>query len=215
MTKFWLNDPNVLLDRNHITEIFPDKNFSLAQKLNAITRLVIVMTILGYLFTRSVKILVSAAITLVIVVIMFKTKSQKEGFSEFKKEDLEHYKKEIKTDNYIKQTFTTPTKKNPAMNVLMDEYKYNPKRPAAAPIYNDQIKKEVNENAKNENKKLYRNLGDNILYENSMHSFYTMPNTKIPNNQKDFALFCYGNMSSCKEGDSLQCTKNNAGLRTT
>lgn len=213
MTKFWLNDPNVLLDRNHITEIFPDKNFSLAQKLNAITRLVIVMTILGYLFTRSVKILVSAAITLVIVVIMFKTKSQKEGFSEFKKEDLEHYKKEIKTDNYIKQTFTTPTKKNPAMNVLMDEYKYNPKRPAAAPIYNDQIKKEVNENAKNENKKLYRNLGDNILYENSMHNFYTMPNTKIPNNQKDFALFCYGNMPSCKEGDSLQCTKNNAGLR--
>lgn len=213
MTKFWLNDPNVLLDRNHITEIFPDKNFSLAQKLNAITRLVIVMTILGYLFTRSVKILVSAAITLVIVVIMFKTKSQKEGFSELKKEDLEQYKKEIKTDNYIKQTFTIPTKKNPAMNILMDEYKYNPKRPQAAPIYNDQIKKEVNENAKNENKKLYRNLGDNILYENSMHNFYTMPNTKIPNNQKDFALFCYGNMPSCKEGDSLQCTKNNAGLR--
>ena len=93
------------------------------------------------------------------------------------------------------------------------KYKYNPKRPPAAPIYNDQIKKEVNENAKNENKKLYRNLGDNILYENSMHNFYTMPNTKIPNNQKDFALFCYGNMPSCKEGDSLQCTKNNAGLR--
>ena len=214
MTKFWLNDPNALLDRNHITEIFPDKNFSLAQKLNAITRLVIVMTILGYLFTRSIKILVSAAITLVIIVIMFKTKSQKEPFSEFKKEDLEQYKQEIKNDNYIKQTFTTPTKKNPAMNVLMDEYKYNPKRPPAAPIYNDQIKKEVNENAKNMNKKLYRNLGDNILYENSMHNFYAMPNTKIPNNQKDFALFCYGNMPSCKEGDSLQCTKNNASLRT-
>ena len=37
------------------------------------------------------------------------------------------------------------------MNVLMDEYKYNPKDPQQAPIYNDQIKK-VNENAKNENK---------------------------------------------------------------
>tara|TARA_B100001027_G_C16223459_1_gene310973 strand:+ start:225 stop:872 length:648 start_codon:yes stop_codon:yes gene_type:complete len=215
MTKFWLNAPNVLLDRNHITEVFPDKNFSLAQKLNAITRLVIIMTILGYLFTRSIKILVSAGITLVIIVIMFKTKNQKEAFSEFKKEDLEQYKQAINTDNYIKQTFTTPTKKNPAMNVLMDEYKYNPKRPPAAPIYNDQIKKEVNENAKNKNKKLYRNLGDNILYENSMHNFYAMPNTKIPNNQKEFALFCYGNMPSCKEGDSLQCTKNNAELRTT
>lgn len=215
MIKFWLDNPNILLDRNYITEIFPNKSFSLAQKLNAITRLIIVMTVLGYLFTRSIKILVSAAITLVILVILYKTKSKKEDFSNFGKQDLEYYKKEKKTDNYIKDTFTTPTKKNPAMNVLLDEYKYNVKRPPAAPIYNEQIKKEVNENAKNKNKKLYRNLGDNILYENSMHNFYTMPNTKIPNNQKDFALFCYGNMPSCKEGDSLQCTKNNAGLRTT
>ncbi len=215
MIKFWLDNPNILLDRNYITEIFPNKSFSLAQKLNAITRLIIVMTLLGYLFTRSIKILVSAAITLVILVILYKTKSKKEDFSNFGKKDLEYYKKEKKTDNYIKDTFTTPTKKNPAMNVLLDEYKYNVKRPPAAPIYNEQIKKEVNENAKNENKKLYRNLGDNILYENSMHNFYTMPNTKIPNNQKDFALFCYGNMPSCKEGDSLQCTKNNVGLRTT
>lgn len=214
MIKFWLDNPNILLNRNYITEIFPNKSFSLAQKLNAITRLIIVMTVLGYLFTRSIKILVSAAITLVILVILYKTKSKKEDFSNFGKQDLEYYKKEKKTDNYIKDTFTTPTKKNPAMNVLLDEYKYNVKRPPAAPIYNEQIKKEVNENAKNENKKLYRNLGDNILYENSMHNFYTMPNTKIPNNQKDFALFCYGNMPSCKEGDSLQCTKNNAGLRT-
>ena len=33
--------------------------------------------------------------------------------------------------------------------------------------------------------------------------------------KKSLHLFCYGNMPSCKEGDSLQCTKNNAVLRTT
>ena len=214
MNDFWLDNPNILLDRNYISEIFPNKSFGLAQKLNAITRLIIVMTVLGYLFTRSVKILVSAAVTLVVLVIVYKTKSKKERFSNIENKDLETYTR-VKTDNYVKDTFTTPTKKNPAMNILMDEYKYNVERPPAAPIYNDQIKQELNENAKSENKKLYRNLGDNILYENSMHNFYTMPNTKIPNSQKDFALFCYGNMPSCKEGDSLQCTKNNAGLRTT
>ena len=42
MNKFWLNNLNILLDRDYITEIFPDKSFSLAQKLNAITRLIIV-----------------------------------------------------------------------------------------------------------------------------------------------------------------------------
>ena len=33
--------------------------------------------------------------------------------------------------------------------------------------------------------------------------------------ESDFALFCYGNMTSCKEGDALQCSKNNALFRTT
>ena len=47
-----------------------------------------------------------------------------------------------------------------------------------------------------------------------MRQFYTMPSTTIPNNQGDFGKFCYGDMPSCKEGDELQCTKNNAGLRT-
>ena len=207
MVEFWLNDPNVLLNKESITEIFPNKNFSLAQKLNAITRLILILTILGYFITKSIKILVSAAVTLVVLVILYKTKV-KEDFSNFSKQDQVYYAKK-NNENYVKKNFTTPTKKNPAMNILMDEYKYNPDREPAAPIYNDQIKQEVNEKAKNENTKLYRNLGDNILYENSMHNFYTMPNTKIPNDQKEFALFCYGNMPSCKEGDSLQCEKNN------
>ena len=213
MVEFWLNNPNILLNKDFISEIFPSKDFSLAQKLNAITRLIILLTILGYLFTRSIKIVVSAVISLIVLVIIYKSKAEKEDFSVIKKEEpIKVVKNEKK--NYIEEKFTTPTKKNPMMNVLIDEYKYNKDRPPAAPSYNNQIKKEMYENAKSENKKLYRNLGDSILYENSLQNFYTMPNTKIPNNQKDFAMFCYGNMPSCKEGDELQCTKNNAGLRT-
>ena len=40
-----------------------------------------------------------------------------------------------------------------------------------------------------------------------MRNFHSMPNTTIPNNQKGFAEFCYGNMQSCKDGDSEQCNK--------
>ena len=214
MVEFWLNNPNILLNKDSISEIFPSKDFSLAQKLNAITRLIILLTVLGYLFTRSIKIVVSAVISLIVLVIIYKSKAEKEDFSVIQKQEpIKVVKNEKK--NYIEQKFTTPTKKNPMMNVLIDEYKYNKNRPPAAPSYNNEIKKEMYENAKSENKKLYRNLGDSILYENSLQNFYTMPNTKIPNNQKDFAMFCYGNMPSCKEGDELQCTKNNAGLRTT
>jgi hypothetical protein len=40
-----------------------------------------------------------------------------------------------------------------------------------------------------------------------MRQFYTTPNTLVPNNQKDFAQFCYGNMASCKDGDTEMCLK--------
>ena len=106
-----------------------------------------------------------------------------------------------------------PTKKNPVMNVLMDEYKYNTHRKKAAPAYNDEILEKIHDSAKTQDPKLYKNLGDNLTLANSMRNFYSMPNTTIPNKQKDFALFCYGNMKSCKEGDALQCSKNNASFR--
>jgi hypothetical protein len=32
-----------------------------------------------------------------------------------------------------------PTKKNPFMNVLIGEYKENPKRKPAAPVYNEEV----------------------------------------------------------------------------
>ena len=53
MSMFWLENPNILLNKNYITEFWPMHNFDLARKLNAITRLIIVMTILGYFFTKS------------------------------------------------------------------------------------------------------------------------------------------------------------------
>ena len=42
-----------------------------------------------------------------------------------------------------------------------------------------------------------------------MRNFYSMPNTQIPNNQKAFAEFCVGDMTSCKEGNIDACSKIN------
>ena len=71
---FWLNNPSILFDNNHITEIWPSNKFNYVSKLNAVTRLVLILTLIGFFTRRSFKILVSAAITLVIIVIMYKTK---------------------------------------------------------------------------------------------------------------------------------------------
>ena len=50
-------------------------------------------------------------------------------------------------------------------------------------------------------------MGDATNFENSMRNFYTMPSTTIPNNQKAFSEFCYGNMKSCRDGDNDHCSK--------
>lgn len=212
MTEFWLENPNILLNKNYITEIWPKDNFDLARKLNAITRIIVLMGILGYYLTKSPFIPVSAIVSVIVLVIIFKSKNKiiNEGFADKMNNNNSPNLKEI-----LKKEFTMPTQENPVMNVLMNEYTDNPTRKPAAPVYNEDVHQEMNQKAKSKtDKRLFKNLGDNISFENSMRNFYAMPNTEIPNNQKDFALFCYGNMPSCKDGDNLQCSKNNALLRT-
>ena len=213
MTNFWLENPNILLNKNYLTEIWPNNDFDLARKLNAITRIIVIMAILGYFLTKSIYIPVSAIVSLVVLVIIYKSKKEtkaqtKEGF-------LSNSVQKNELNKILEKEFTMPTKKNPVMNVLMNEYKENPKRKPAAPSYNNEVQAEINDNVKSQDKRLFKNLGDNLSFESSMRNFYAMPNTQIPNNQKEFAEFCYGNMPSCKEGDALQCSKNNARFRTT
>jgi c-di-AMP phosphodiesterase-like protein len=196
--QFWLINPYVLMNKKYIMNLFPNPENSLATNLNAITRVVILMTLIGFYFTRSLKLIVTSIVTLVIIVVMYKTKAKKETFS-----NQELY-------SMIKEELTTPTKQNPLMNVQMQEYQYNPKRKPAAPSFNPKIERNINQKVKEGlDERLFQDLGDNIEFEHSMRNFYTTANTQIPNDQKGFAEFCYGGMQSCKDGDGIQCVKNN------
>lgn len=209
---FWFNHPTILFKKKYITEIWPTQGLDNTAKLNAISRLVIILTVLGYLCTRSLNILISAAVTLVIIVILYKTqqhnaakkkinsKIAREGFT-----NPELYKK-------TKESFTAPTKNNPLMNVLLPEIKYNPARKPGAAAFNPAIEEKVNEAAGNVgiDPRLFVDLGDNISFEQSMRNFYATANTRIPNDQTAFAKWCYGDMPSCKEeSGSQQCVLDN------
>ena len=201
---FWLYNPSILFNKKKMTELWPLSKYSFECKLNAITRLVIVLTILGYLFTRNIKILITGIITIAVVVILYKTqykrkklskKILKEGFT-----SPELYEK-------VKSSFMKPTQKNPLMNVLLPEIQYNPQRKLAAPAFNPAVEKNINKQVADP--RLFLDLGDNIAFDQSMRNFYTTASTTIPNDQKAFAEYCYGTMPSCRGGDYLQCSKNN------
>ena len=56
MVKFWLNNPYELLNKQNISHLIPQNKDTLEEKLNAMTRLILLLTILGYIITRSIKI---------------------------------------------------------------------------------------------------------------------------------------------------------------
>ena len=210
--KFWLNNPEILFNRKHITEVWPTEHLDYASKLNAVSRLVVILTVLGYLFTRAVNILISSAITLVIIVIIYKTQRHNVAKKKLNNKIAREGFANPVLYEMTKKSFTNPTKKNPLMNVLLPEIKYNPTRKPAAAAFNPAVEEMVNESAGNvgPDPRLFLDLGDNISFEQSMRNFYATANTRIPNDQTAFAKYCYGNMPSCKiAADSLQCVKDN------
>ena len=216
MTKFWIYDISVLANKHHLLEIWPYQYLSMERKFNSISRLIIYLTVLGCFLTKQINVLVSGVVTILVFITLYHVQknNKKEGLVSGQLNQFEKGASDFK--NIMKDKFTLPTRKNPLMNVMMDDYKYNNKRKTAAPSYNKSIEKNINKVSKHpslsdkltDNNKLFRDLGDNLNFEHTMRNFHTMPNTKIPNEQRRFAEFCYGNMASCKDGDDISCSKN-------
>tara|TARA_Y100000996_G_C22418673_1_gene600434 strand:- start:237 stop:917 length:681 start_codon:yes stop_codon:yes gene_type:complete len=209
--KFWIYDPYILLDKNTLLDIWPKESMTREQKLNAISKFVIFTTIIGFFLFRNLKLLFTGIITLVIIIILYYFLNKKD--SEFKEtfSNTNLYQK-------YKHNYTNPNINNPLMNVLLPEIQDNNMRLPAAPSYNESVEKEINNSAKdivkrnfndeNVDEKLFNNLGDNFQFEQSMRQWHTMPNTTIPNNQKDFAKFCYGNTAHYIDNEFKSYTNN-------
>ena len=58
LVPFWSDNPNVLFQSKYIGEFFPVDSMTYNQKLNAVTRTVIVLTILSFLYARRVRVIV-------------------------------------------------------------------------------------------------------------------------------------------------------------
>ena len=101
---------------------------------------------------------------------------------------------------------TAPTQQNPLMNVMPTD---NPKRPEAEKSFIPSVEKDINELVKkNINKDIFRDLGDTMELDYSMRNFYSTASTTVPNDQKSFSKFLYGDMPSGKDGSIIACEKN-------
>ena len=233
---FWANDPTVLFNKDYILQMWPLQTMTFDEKLNAISRLIIVLSILGFIITKSIRFLVIGIITLAIIYFVYKMRKQKIVKELLNKDDKEGFKNidnngflqptEVKITNpetleaYLKSDFEPTNKKNPLGNVLLTDIMDNPQRKAAPPSFNTEVYEDINKSTKkmiqslnpdikNTNKQLFGDLGEKFEFDQSMWQYYSTPNTKIPNDQGAFADFLYGDMPSCRGGDDVACVKDN------
>ena len=219
--EIWLQNPTLLFNQDKLGLLWPTSNISLEEKINAITRLIILLTIIGYLITLRPNIILIGSVALISILLIYSLQNKKkESFVN----NLTNTGALLSNPLFYemnRDNFEEPTKDNPLMNVLIPEVYYNPERKPAAPTFNPIVEKEINESVKqfvsekfgddDIKEKLFGSLGDKLSFNRSMLPFTATANTTIPNDQKNFQEFLYGDMISAKEGNPLALERNQSG----
>ena len=193
-TKFWLNDYTILFKKTKLLELWPYKNMSYEEQLNAITRFIILVSLVGYILMGNYIILLFGVILIICIAMIYKF----------------HKKAKIET---MKNHFAPPcgdfkNKSNPLDNVLMTDYVDNVNKPEVSKNYGPNEEQLINQKVKQfilsnnrDNKDIHKtfdDLGNELDFEKSMRQFYINPSTTIPNSQDDFLKYCYKSLYSEK-----------------
>jgi hypothetical protein len=174
-TPFWSNDPTIIFNKDSVLQLWPTANLTFEAKLNSISRLVILLSLLGFLFTRKTHFLIIGAVTLAIIVSLYKFRKQKivkaltqqnvEGFrSEGSKGSKDFNNGSIASsinttnpvtlETLLRSDFHPTTKKNPFGNVLLTDIMDTPDRKAAAPSFNPDVYDDINSATKKQTQML-------------------------------------------------------------
>jgi hypothetical protein len=178
MEEIWFKNPGVLIQLDKLTKFFPHKDMSKEEKLNAIVRFGLYLSILLYIYNNNYNNLYIIIIVLGITYFIYTNKNLNILGGSQQKE------------------YTYSTVDNPLKNRLVHELSTN-KPPA---ISNECDKKQVSENL---NSKLYRSVGDCGDNQHSQRQWFTVPDPTAG----DFAKWLY-DKPSCKSGDKDTCVEN-------
>lgn len=228
---FWGQDPNVLFESRF--EFYPMENMSFNKKLNALSRTVIILTFLLFIFTRQFRLLFACLFTLISIYVIHQSHIFNEGFSDSENDQIRYNQEIVNSENkspvldLIRQNqipisndiFQLPTSKNPFSNILITDILENPGKKPAPPNDNPMVKSDILVRAKqlvqeanpeqpDITEKLFQDINEKLNFEQSLRSFNSTPGTTIPNDQSAFAEFCFGSMISCKEGNLFACSRN-------
>ena len=126
-TNFWTQDPSVLIDKDQMFELWPTSFMSYNQKLNALTRIIIILSLLGYFLFGSLKSITTGFVVIFLIVIL-KAGSMSNMTESFMNGDLFNVEDEIKENeenDAIKKKITEYKKPTTKNDILAENFGLN------------------------------------------------------------------------------------------
>lgn len=166
---FWAQDPNALLQPTHVFEFFPTETMTYNQKLNAITRTVLILTAITFVYSRSTRLLAIASVTLLAIFLLYFSQLHNKNAKQVKFVEEAFQAGDINPEtgkgfigagylaadpvlgamgdrhvsSSIKTSFLPPDSPNPLGNVLLTDYDFNPNKQPAPPAYSGQVNNDI------------------------------------------------------------------------
>jgi hypothetical protein len=191
---FWLNQPDILFKYPNIKQVIPSDTLSISENLNALSRVTIILSLIGYAFIKRKVVLYIGLIILGVIVLYYKM--NKEGFSEFHTTPIH-----INNNNPLGNSLAN---ENPPSIYNTNIVTSEPGKPETTSIdylgseknINDTTKKTILEmNSSNKDiGKIFNGLSGELNFENNMRSFYTIAD----NDQSKFLDYCFKDLPSDK-----------------
>lgn len=192
---FWTQDMTILFQ----PVLIPVDHMPIDEKLNALSRLVILICVIVSLILQDIKIVLFMIILLLAIVVVH-------GYQSKNNENTDTFLNEKHVKVIDNKACTKPTKNNPFMNpVLTNISKESEDTIGACPVYDKEIESSIN---KMYDESLYRNADDIFDTATGKRQFYTVPVTNVPNDQTTFANWLYNRGETCKENNGIRCYTN-------
>lgn len=195
--QIWYSNLKVFFDIDNVFEFIPTSSMTFVEKLNVLTRLSLYVSLLLYLLTNDYRLLGIFVFTAGMTSVLYNVERNEEKYQDkYFDDDVDKSKQKKHKLSIKRKKCTHPTKENPFMNVLMNEYRENPERNEACDV--SDVKKYVDDYFQDS---LYRSVDDIYNKKSSLRQYYTTPNTSIPNDQEGFAKWLFQlPEKTCKEG---------------
>ena len=162
---FWASKPSILFERKGTNiKIWPSADMHYVSKLNAVTRLTIILTILGYMYNQSSNILIVGVVTIILILLihMYYKKTGKKITALFQTTDTSSFDDEengiegfsmspstvisnpVTLKKHLRSDFSKTTSKNPLSNVLLTDIHDDPEKKSAPPAFQGQVYGDIN-----------------------------------------------------------------------